>query len=99
LQSGIIQGHSRKMKKDLTPEDAQARLDQLRHEGGGALTGREVRKRHGMNPDEVNEDPPLDWSPTPLNITLQVLAVALFIGVVWFIVTSFFGGFSEVLSQ
>jgi len=77
----------------------QARLDQLRHEGGGALTGREVRKRRGLNPNDANDDPPLDWSATPLNITLQVLAVALFIGVVWFIVTSFFGGFSEVLSQ
>jgi len=47
----------------------------------------------------ASEDPPLDWSPTPLNITLQILAVALFIGVVWFIVSSFFGGFSEVLSR
>lgn len=87
------------MKKDLTPEDAQARLDQLRHEGGGALTGREVRQRHGLDPRETSDDPPLDWSPTPLNITLQILAVALFILVVWFIVSSFFGGFSEVLSQ
>lgn len=87
------------MKRDTSPEDAQARLDQLRHEGGGALTGQEVRKRHGLDPREANEDPPLDWSPTPLNITLQVLAVALFICVVWFIVSSFFGGFSEVLSQ
>ena len=87
------------MKNDMTPEDAQARLDQLRHEGGGALTGHEVRKRHGLDPREASEDPPLDWSPTPLNITLQVLAVALFLGVVWFIVSSFFGGFSEVLSR
>ena len=87
------------MKKDLSPEDAQAKLDQLRHEGGGALTGAEVRKRHGLDPREASQDPPLDWSPTPLNITLQILAVALFIGVIWFIVTSFFGGFSEVLSR
>lgn len=87
------------MKNDMTPEDAQARLDQLRHEGGGALTGQEVRKRHGLDPREASEDPPLDWSPTPLNITLQVLAVALFLLVVWFIVSSFFGGFGEVLSR
>lgn len=87
------------MKKDTTSEDAQARLDQMRHEAGGALTGREVRKRHGLDPSEVNDDPPLDWSPTPLNITLQVLAVALFIAVVLFILNSFFGGFSEVLSR
>jgi len=87
------------MKKNLSPEDAQARLDQLRHEGGGALTGQEVRKRHGLDPNEASQDPPLDWSPTPLNVTLQVLAVALFLGVVWFVITSFFGGFSEVLSR
>lgn len=88
------------MKSDRErQEDAQARLDQLRHESGGALTGREVRQRHGMDPNEVNEDPPLDWRPTPLNVTLQVLAIALFLLVVWFIVTSFFGGFGEVLSR
>ena len=86
------------MNKD-TQEDAQARLDQLRHEAGGALSGREVRKRYGLDPNEANDDPPLDWSATPLNITLQVLAVALFLGVVWFIITSFFGGASEVLSR
>jgi len=87
------------MKNDTQAEEAQARLDQLRHEAGGALTGREVRKRHGMKPEEASDDPPLDWSPTPLNITLQILAVALFLVVVWFIVSSFFGGFSEVLSR
>jgi len=87
------------MNKDTRHEDAQARLDQLRHEAGGALTGREVRKRHGLDPNETMEDPPLDWRPTPLNITLQILAVALFLGVVYFIVTSFFGGFSEVLNR
>lgn len=87
------------MKKDTQAEDAQARLDQLRHEAGGALTGREVRKRHGLDPGDASDDPPLDWSATPLNITLQILAVALFLAVVWFIVSSFFGGFSEVLSR
>ena len=86
------------MNKD-TQEDAQARLDQLRHEAGGALTGREVRQRYGLDPNEANDDPPLDWSATPLNITLQILAVALFLAVVWFIITSFFGGASEVLSR
>lgn len=87
------------MSKDNQHEDAQARLDQLRNEAGGALSGREVRKRYGLDPNEANEDPPLDWSPTPMNIVLQILAVLLFIAVVWFIVSSFFGGFSEVLSR
>ncbi len=74
--------------------DAQARLDQMRHEAGGALTGDELRRRAGLEPAE---DPPLDWSMTPLNVTLQLLAVALFLAVLWFMVTSFFGGFGEVL--
>ena len=87
------------MKKDTKHEDAQARLDQLRHEAGGALTGRELRKRRGLDPREASDDPPLDWSPTPANITIQILAVALFLAVVYFIVSSFFGGFSEVLSR
>jgi len=76
--------------------DAQARLDQMRHEAGGALTGDELRRRAGLEPEE---DPPLDWRMTPLNVTLQLLAVALFLAVVWFLVTSFFGGFSEVLNR
>ncbi len=87
------------MKKTMSQEDAQARLDQLRHEGGGALTGREVRQRHGLDPDQVNDDPPLDWSASPVNLLLQAMAVLIFIAVVWFIVSSFFGGASEVLTR
>lgn len=85
--------------KDDRQKDAQARLDQLRHESGGALSGREVRQRAGLDPNEVDEDPPLDWRATPLNIALQALAIALFLAVIWFIVTAFFGGFGEVLSR
>lgn len=77
-------------------EEAQARLDQMRGEAGGALSGREVRERHGLDPDEAEADPPLDWRPTPLNITLQLLAVAVFIGVFWFLIQAFFGGLGEL---
>ena len=87
------------MRHDDRETDAQARLDQLRHEAGGALTGREVRSRAGLDPDEVEGDPPLDWRATPLNIALQLLAIALFLGVTWFIVSAFFGGFGEVFSR
>ncbi len=83
-----------KLDDDTRVKDAQARLDQMRHEAGGALTGDELRQRAGLEPEE---DPPLDWSMTPLNVTLQLLAVALFLLVLWFMVTSFFGGFGEVL--
>ncbi len=99
LPNQLALSHTHLMTKDTQAEDAQARLDQLRHEAGGALSGREVRKRHGLDPNDTSDDPPLDWSATPLNITLQILAVALFIAVMWFIITSFFGGFSEVLSR
>lgn len=78
---------------------AQATLDRMRHEGGGALTGREARQRAGLDPSEASDDPPLDWSMTPLNVTLQLLAVAVFLAVVWFIVTTFFTGFAEVFNR
>ena len=79
--------------------DAQATLDRMRHEAGGALTGREARARAGLNPEEAEDDPPLDWSMTPMNIALQAVAVAVFLAVIWFLVTSFFGGFGEVLNR
>lgn len=79
--------------------DAKARLDQMRHEAGGALTGAEARDRAGLNPNEAQDDPPLDWRMTPLNVTLQLLAVALFLAVLWFIITSFTGGMGEVFSR
>lgn len=68
--------------------EAQAALDQVRAQAGGALSGQEVAKRHGFDPDDVVGDPPpLDWRMTPRNILLQLVAVAVFIGVVWFFVT------------
>lgn len=80
--------------------DAMAKLDQMRHEAGGALPGWEVRKRAGLDPHGGSEEaPPLDWRMTPKNIVLQVLAIALFIAVVWFIVTTFFGGIGALLNR
>lgn len=79
--------------------DAQARLDQMRHEAGGALTGAEARQRAGLNPDEAQEDPPLDWRMTPANVTLQILAVALFLFVLWFLVTTFAGGVGALFGR
>lgn len=66
--------------------DAQAALDQVRHQAGGALSGDDLRKRWKLDKLESPDDPPLDWRLTPKNVILQLLAVALFIGVVWFIV-------------
>jgi hypothetical protein len=79
--------------------DAQARLDQMRHEGGGALTGREARQRAGLDPDEASDDPPLDWSLTPMNVAIQAVVIALFLAVLWFLINAFFGGFGEVLNR
>jgi len=84
---------------DTRVRDAQARLDQMRHEAGGALTGAEARKRAGLNPNEAQEDPPLDWRMTPANVTLQILAVALFLFVVWFLVTTFAGGVGALFDR
>ncbi|MEL6277460.1 MAG: hypothetical protein AAF661_14295 [Pseudomonadota bacterium] len=85
-------------QSDETSKDAQAKLDQLRHEAGGALTGPEVRKRWGMEGDGGLEDPPLDWRLTPRNVILQVAAVVLFGAVVWFIAMLAFDGVAALFS-
>jgi len=79
--------------------DAQATLDRMRHEAGGALTGAEARRGAGLDPNEAQDDPPLDWRMTPLNVTLQVLAVALFLFVLWFLVGAFVGGIGELFDR
>lgn len=80
-------GEEKKVKSDEDrTREAQAALDQTRHQAGGALSGHEVRKRWGMDKLESPDDPPLDWRLTPRNVILQLLAVALFIGIVWFFV-------------
>ncbi len=76
--------------------DAQARLDQLRHEAGGALTGAEARERAGLDPEEVDPDPPLDWRMTPRNVVLNLLAVAVFVAAVVFIIGLFLDGWGAL---
>lgn len=71
---------------DQAAADAQAELDRLRHEAGGALSGRELQYRQGLSEDDVVPDPPLDWRLTPRNVALQLLGVAVFVLVVWFLV-------------
>ncbi len=79
--------------------EAQARLDQMRQEAGGALTGAEARARAGVRPEDAQEDPPLDWRMTPKNVAIQAVVIAVFLAVVWFLITSFVGGFGEVLDR
>lgn len=67
--------------------DAQAKLDQVRHEAGGAITGAEHRMREGVTAEERVDEPPLDWRLTPRNVILQLLALAIFGAIVWFLVS------------
>lgn len=67
-------------------EEAQARLDEIRHLGGMPLTGEELARRQGENEPGV-PPPPLDWRLTPKNVVLQLLAAALFAAVVWFLIS------------
>lgn len=72
-------------RHDAEAREAQAQLDQLRAQAGGALSGEEVARRSGVDPDEgLNDPPPLDWRLTPRNVILQLGAIALFAAVVWF---------------
>lgn len=79
--------------------DAQARLDQLRHEAGGALDGAEARERAGLDPAQANPDPPLDWRMTPRNILLNLLAIGVFLAVAAFVVQTFLGGFDALIQH
>lgn len=72
-------------KDKARTEDAQAELDALRHQAGGALTGSELRSRKGMAPDDSMESPPLDWRLTPTNVILQLLVIGIFMCVVGFL--------------
>lgn len=82
--------------------DAQARLDQLRGEGGGALGGRELSRRLGLRrreePVEDEDAPPLDWRMTPLNVAIQLLAIIAFVGALWFMIDLMLSGFGELFS-
>lgn len=72
---------------------AQAELDMLRGQAGGALSGREILGRLGRRLEDANEDsPPLDWRPTPMNVFLQLLALGLFLAVVLFMGALIFDG-------
>lgn len=68
---------------DDRARDAQATLDALRHEAGGALTPKELRERHGIEGDD--QEVPLDWRLTPANVILQLLAAAVALAVVGFL--------------
>ncbi len=85
-----------------TAAEAQDRLDRLRQEAGGALSGRDVARIAGSRRDKqplVDEDaPPLDWRPTPRNIALQILAVALFLFVMWYLIDLFVSGVEAIFS-
>ncbi len=71
--------------KDPQAEDAQAALNQINYQAGGALSGAEIRRQRGEPGDDADA-PPLDWRLTPRNVILQLLAIALFVAVCWFFV-------------
>ncbi|MEL6980402.1 MAG: hypothetical protein AAGM38_17235 [Pseudomonadota bacterium] len=77
-------GRSREDAAREAAADARARLDQMREEAGMPLRGDEIAQRAGGE-TPIGEDPPLDWRLTPRNVALQIGAVALFAGVVWFL--------------
>lgn len=82
-----------------TPEaEAKARLHQLREEAGGALSGRELARRFGLQDDPESGDPPLDWRLTPRNVILQLLGAVVFGAVVWFLASLFFGGVASIFN-
>lgn len=79
--------------------EAQAALDQLRTQAGGALSGSEIAKRLGLGAIDDNNAPPLDWRLTPRNVILQLLAVGLFAGAVWLMATLLIDGVSAIYNH
>ncbi len=77
--------------------EAQATLDQIRTQAGGALSGRELLGRLGRKASDVDEDaPPLDWRLTPANVALQILAVAAFVAAFWFMGALVYDGIAAI---
>lgn len=90
----------RRPDHDEATAEAQARLDQIREEGGMARRGDELAARRSGEKDDHESafsDPPLDWRLTPYNIVMQLAAVALFIGVVWYLVSLVIDSWSAFL--
>ncbi|MEO1329160.1 MAG: hypothetical protein AAFW46_05825 [Pseudomonadota bacterium] len=70
---------------DERATEAQAALDQLRTQAGGALSGSELKRRFGLEEGGEDDAPPLDWRLTPRNVILQLGAIALFVAAIWFL--------------
>ena len=83
--------------RDERSAEAQAALDQMRVQAGGALSGRELGDRLGRRDHTDDHAPPLDWRLTPRNVALQVLAVALFLAAGWLMLSLMTDGVVSML--
>ncbi|MCI4660731.1 MAG: hypothetical protein MRY63_02770 [Neomegalonema sp.] len=90
---------SRKQRDDQRVGDAQAELDQIREQAGGALSGRERAQRLGLDPDDTLADPPLDKRLTARNILLQGLALLLFLAVMGFMLGGMYEGLASLFER
>lgn len=88
--------HDHGARAEADAEDARARLEQMRQEGGGMIGGFLARVR--VKAEEEEGAPPLDWRMTPRNIILQLLAILLFLGVAWFLIDLFINGVVTIFS-
>ena len=69
------------------------------HGGDGRKSDSQQTPQDKASPDErgpFHDDnlPPLDWRVTPRNVILQLGAVALFLGVFWFLWDLMISGFA-----
>lgn len=96
-QDGDSEAGARARADAEATADAQARLDQIRHQSGGFLYGREILSRMGEDPTKEEGAPPLDWRLTPRNVILQLLAVAAFVGAIWFMGALLFDSWRALL--
>lgn len=89
--SGVVQPPPSEAERE-----AQAVLDQVRTQAGGALSGRELRRRFDLEGEGADNSPPLDWRLTPRNILLQLGAALLFLAALGFMISLMVGGVSAL---
>jgi hypothetical protein len=92
---------NRESRDEEIMREAQATLDQIRTQAGGALSGKEIKRRLGAMTDGHDDESrvSLDWRPTPKNLLLQGVAILAFIAVMGFLLMLMLDGFAAVFNH
>lgn len=96
---------TRNERRAREAREAAANLRAMEQQGGvfaaapGLKPGVDVNQTDGAGHATAADPPPLDWRLTPMNVILQLGALALFGGAVWIIGSIFVDGFQAVFGR